>query len=550
MYTARSLGMKRGNETCELELIAEALQTISRERSYQGLAKALLEEAARCSGATRGAVLLNGQRELLDKADASFPRERASFFASFPVSAEFRLPAELAEQVLDRKEAVVRQVGAEDLALVDLNTPASRKISQLCLPLMHLERAIGVLYLEAEGDEQRFSPRSVSVISMLALQAAVSFESVRLFEALRETNMWMIKGQQIGGMGSYRWNTRTLLSRGSREVYRILDLDLDVIPVPFEMFKSRVHPEDYPGLEQALTEAISTKSSFAHEYRVVHRDGKTLHVEAVGQFDDGPSGDLELEGIITDITQRKAEEQALADARNELARASGLASLGELAGSIVHEIYQPLTGMIMSAEACLRWLARDPIEPIDARRSVTRIIEQARRAAEVATSVRSLVRGTQVQFSRFDINDAVGEVLLLSQREIERAGVTVRTDFDRSLSHIEADRVQIQQVALNLVRNAVDAMADVEGRNRILTVCSRAADDMISVAVADTGVGIHPANRERIFETLYTTKGAGLGLGLSICRKIVRLHGGRLWVEENEMHGTKFIFVLRRRQSP
>ncbi|MBR0858297.1 ATP-binding protein [Bradyrhizobium liaoningense] len=549
MYTVRNLGMKLGSEAHELELISEAFQAISRESSYQGVAKALLEGAVRYSGAARGAILLSGQRELLDKADASFPRERASFFASFPQIADFQLPAEMAEQVLARKEAVIRQAGEEGSTLVDAGAPAFRNISQLCLPLMHLERAIGVLYLEAEGEGQRFAPRNVWVISMLASQAAVSFESVRLFEALRETNMWMIKGQQIGGMGSYRWNTRTLLSRGSRECYRILDLDLDVSPVPFEMFKSRVHPEDYPSLEQALAEAISAKAPFAHEYRVVHRDGKTLHVVAVGQFDDGPSGDLELEGIITDITQRKAEEQALADARNELARASGLASLGELAGSIVHEIYQPLTGMIMSAEACLRWLARDPIEPTDARKSVTRIIEQARRAAEVVTSVRSLVQGTQVRFSKFDINEAVVEVLLLSQREIERAGVIVRTDFDRSLSHIEADRVQIQQVALNLVRNAIDAMAGVEGRNRILTVCSRATDDMISVAVADTGVGIHPANRERIFEPLYTTKGAGLGLGLSICRKIVRLHGGRLWVEESETYGTKFIFVLRRRQS-
>ncbi|MGY4421926.1 signal transduction histidine kinase [Bradyrhizobium sp. JR6.1] len=384
---------------------------------------------------------------------------------------------------------------------------------------------------------------------MLANQAAVLFESVRLFEALRETNMWMVRGQQIGGMGSYRWNTRTLLSRGSRECYRILDIDLDLNPVPFEVFRSRVHPEDYPALEQALTEAISAKSPFSHDYRVVHRNGKTLHVTAVGQFDDGPTGDLELEGIITDVTQRKAAEQALADARNELARATGLASLGELAGSIIHEIDQPLTGMIMSAEACLRWLSRDPVQAAAARRSAARIIRQARRAAEVVTGVRSLVRGTQVHFSEFDINEAVTEVLLLSKREIERAGIIVRTDFDRSSPHVEADRVQVQQVALNLVRNAIEAMAGVEEGNRILALSSRVADGMISVVIADTGVGISPADRERVFETLYTTKGAGLGLGLSICRKIVKLHGGQLWVEENGRRGARFTFVLPLRQA-
>ena len=198
-------------------------------------------------------------------------------------------------------------------------------------------------------------------MSMLASQAAVSFESAQGFSrrCVRPICGWS-GGKQIGRMGSYRWNTRTLLSRASRECYRIFDIDLGINPVPFEVFKSRVHPDDLPALELALTEAVSTKSPFSHEYRVVHRDGTTLHVIAVGQFDLGPSGDVELEGIITDITERKAAEQALTDARNELARAVRLASLGELAGSIVHEINQPLTGIIMSAEACLRWLARDP----------------------------------------------------------------------------------------------------------------------------------------------------------------------------------------------
>jgi signal transduction histidine kinase len=547
MVTTRHLGMRLDSETHELDLVAKAFQIISREISYQGLAKALLKEALSYSGASRGAILLSGQRELLAKADASFPRERANFLASFPPNAEFRLPSDLAEEVLNRKQTVVRQAGAESSALIDPANPPSGKIAQLCLPLIHQHWAIGVLYLE--GDADVFTPRCVWVTSMLANQAAVSFESVRLFEALRETNMWMVRGQQIGGMGSYRWNTRTLLSRGSRECYRILDIDLDVNPVPFEVFRSRVHPEDYAALEQALTEAISTKSPFTHEYRVVHRDGKTLHVAAVGQFDEGPTGDLELEGIITDVSQRKAAEQALADARNELARATGLTSLGELAGSIIHEIDQPLTSMIMSAEACLRWLTRDPVQAAEARKSVARIIKQARRAVEVVTGVRSLVRGTQVHFAEFDINEAVTEVLLLSKREIERAGVIVRTDFDRSSPRVEGDRVQVQQVALNLVRNAIEAMAGVEDGNRILALSSGVDDGMISVAIADTGAGISPADRERVFETLYTTKGAGLGLGLSICRKIVRLHGGQLWVEENARCGARFTFALPLRQA-
>jgi C4-dicarboxylate-specific signal transduction histidine kinase len=541
--------MRLENETLELGLIAKALQIISKEISYQGLAKALLREALSYCGAARGGVLLSEGGELLAKADASFPRERARFFTSYPPAREFRLPADLGDRVLNRQETVIRRATGEDSALVDPEQPPSRNIGQLCLPLIHQEWTIGVLYLESERDEEIFTPRCVWVVSMLASQAAVSFESVSLFEALRETNMWMVKGQEIGRMGSYRWNTRTLFSRASRECYRMFDIDLGINPVPFEVFRSRVHLDDLPALEQALAEAVSTKSPFSHEYRVVHRDGTTLYVAAVGQFDLGPSGDVELEGIITDVTEQKVAEQALTDARNELARALRLASLGELAGSIIHEINQPLTGIIMSAEACLRWLARDPVEPSEARESAVRVIEQARRASDVVTGLRSLVRNAQLNFTQIDINEAIEKVLLLSKRELERAGVTLRIEFDRTLPNIEADRVQLQQVVLNLVRNAIEAMSGVEGRSRILTVSSKVADEHVSVTVADTGVGIDPANRVRLFDALYTTKENGLGLGLSICRKIVTIHGGRLWVEENTTHGTMFAFVLPLRQS-
>jgi signal transduction histidine kinase len=542
--------MKLGNETSELKLIANAFQAISKEISYEGLAKAVLEAALGYSGAARGAVLLSEGGELLAKADASFPREKARFSASQPPASQFQLPADLSERVLTRQETVVRQDSRNGSALIGPTECASeRNIAQLCLPLIHRERTIGVLYLESVSEPDVFTPRCVSVMSMLASQAAVSFESAQLFEALRETNMWMVKGQEIGRMGSYRWNTRTLLSRGSREIYRIIGIDLDVNPVPFQAFRDRVHPDDLPALEQALAEALSTQSPFSQEYRVVHKDGTTLHVLAVGQFDVGPTGDLELEGIITDITERKAAEQALMDTRTELARAVRLASLGELAGSIIHEVNQPLTGIITSAEACVRWLERNPVEPTEARKSAMRVIEQGYRATKVVTGLRSLVRSAQLHFADVEINENVEEILLLSRRELERAGITPRTDFDKALPKVEADRVQLQQVVLNLVRNAIDAMAGINGRARVLTVSSKFSDVDVSVAISDTGVGIDPVNRERLFDALYTTKDNGLGLGLSICRKIISAHGGNLWVEENVPYGATFTFALPLRQS-
>ena len=159
------------------------------------------------------------------------------------------------------------------------------------------------------------------------------------------------------------------------------------------------------------------------------------------------------------------------------------------------------------------------------------------------------MRDAQLQFADVQINAAVDEVLLLSKRELERAGITLRTDFDTSMPKIQADRVQLQQVVLNLVRNAIDAMIAVDGRARVLTASSKMTDGHASVTIGDTGVGIDPASRERLFDALYTTKREGLGLGLSICRKIVSAHGGRLWVEKNTRHGATFAFTLPLRQS-
>jgi signal transduction histidine kinase len=537
------------NEMLELGQIAGAFQAISKETGYQGLANALLEAALGCSGAVRGAVLLGEGSELVAKADASFPREMVRIFVSHPPIDELRLPADLSERVLVRHETVVGDGSFESPALLAWKESSRcRDVSFLCLPLVYQSETIGVLYLESDREPDAFTPRCVSVMSMLASQTAVSFESAKLFEALRETNMWMVKGQQIGRMGSFRWNTRTLLSRASRECYRIFDIDQSINPVPFEVFRSRIHLDDLPALERALAGAISATSPFRHEYRVVHQNGTILHVVAVGQFDLGPTGDVELEGIISDVTERMATETALADARTELARATRLATLGELTGSIVHEVNQPLTGIIASAEASLQWLARDPPEPFEARKSAIRAIELSHRLGKVVGGLRSLVRNAQPQFADVSINDAVEEVLLLTKGEIERGGVTLRADFDTSMPKIQADRVQLQQVVLNLIRNAIEAMAAVSGRTRILSASSKMTGGRAILTIGDTGMGIDHVTRERLFDALYTTKPNGLGLGLSICRKIIAAHEGQLWLEKNSTEGAAFSFAIPFRQ--
>jgi signal transduction histidine kinase len=354
----------------------------------------------------------------------------------------------------------------------------------------------------------------------------------------------MVKGQKICRTGGYWWNTGSQLSRASPELYRMFDIDLHVDPVPFETFKSRVHYEDFASLDQAIREAVAARSPFSHEYRVVHPNGTTLQVAAMGRVGIGPTRDVELQGIISDVTEQKAAEQALADATAGLAQAARLASLGELAGSIVHEINQPLTGIMMSAETCLQYLKRNPADLSEARKYAKRVINEARRARDVVGGLRSLVRNAGLHFTDVKINEIIEEVLLLSKRELERAAVTLKLEFDSSIPRIKADPGQVQQVVLNLVRNAVDAMADVRGRPRVLTCSSKATEGCARVTIADTGVGINAATKEHLFQALYTTKSDGLGLGLSICRKIVRAHGGQLWLEESATDGATFTFTL------
>jgi GAF domain-containing protein len=371
------------NEAYELELIAKAFRAISGETSYEGAARALLREAINYCRATRGAVLLSEGEELLAKAGAIFPSGRTGHFISQPPLSEFRMPEELNVRVLTRREIVVRETAADNTALVEPIARAAKRITQLFLPLAHQGCTIGVLYLESDQNAQSFVDKRVSVLSMLASHATVLFEFARLFEAFRETNLWAIKGQEIGRMGSYRWNTRTRVFRTSRECRRIFDLDLDANSVPYDTFRSRIHSNDLLDLERALTDAVSTRSPFDYEYRVVHRDGVTLNVHAVGQCDYGPDGDVELEGIITDVSDRMASERALVEARNELVKASRLPAVGELAGSIAHEISQPLTIIVMCAEVCLRSLVYRPAKLDDVRKYAALVIEQAYRVSNV-----------------------------------------------------------------------------------------------------------------------------------------------------------------------
>jgi PAS domain S-box-containing protein len=306
-----------------------------------------------------------------------------------------------------------------------------------------------------------------------------------------------------------------------------------------------VHSEDRPAVEQALAQASGEKSVFSYENRITLPDGSIRHVQSTGHPTVDESGELDFVGTVMDITERRLAEEALRRTQVELARAARLATIGELAGSIIHEINQPLAAIVGNAEVCLRWLNRDQPDLTEARDAAARLAREGRRAAEVIKGLRTLARKSGLERTHVDINDAIREVLVLLRSELERGAVVRHINLFPMDRPVLGDRVQLQQVLLNLIRNGIEAMSTVTDRPRILRISSQPADaGEVMVTVEDAGTGLDPAITDRIFDPLFTTKPNGMGMGLAICRSIVEAHHGRLWVLPNLPHGTIFRFTV------
>jgi C4-dicarboxylate-specific signal transduction histidine kinase len=274
-------------------------------------------------------------------------------------------------------------------------------------------------------------------------------------------------------------------------------------------------------------------------------DGTTRHVHAVAHGVRGRDGRLEIVGALQDVTQQRRSEEALGALRAELARVSRVASIGELTASIAHEVNQPLSGIVTNASTCLRMLEGEQPDLEGARRTARRAIRDAHRAAEVISRVRALLSRKPPVMEPVDLNDATREVLALSRGELQRGGAATRLEPAPDLPLVVGDRIQLQQVVINLVRNACEAMSGVEDRPReILIRTARGDDGQVWLTVRDSGVGFAPDEAGRLFDAFYTTKTEGMGIGLSVSRSIIESLRGRLWAVANDGPGATFAFAV------
>lgn len=362
-------------------------------------------------------------------------------------------------------------------------------------------------------------------------------------EELRETLAAMIQHQQVGKCGNFRYNTTTGAIRGTEEVFKIFRFPAGRRGCTVEEWLAKIHPDDRDRIAQRFFEAISKGEDLRFEYRIVFPDGDMKYIRCDGEPDLEHAGEVTYFGVLTDITERRQVAEAQRAMEAELAISLRLASLGELAGSIIHEVNQPLAAISASAEASRRWIKLGADPNGRALASIDRIGEECRRAAAIVNGLKSLIQSNSIEPVAFDFSRAIREVSSLLMGELTREDVLLVVDMAPDLPPALGNRVQIQQIVMNLAHNAVEAMRSVEHR-RMLTISTRMHDDMLSLRVADTGPGFDPADLERLFSPLFTTKAGGMGLGLPISRKIAIAHGGSLTAEAGITGGAVFHLLL------
>jgi PAS domain S-box-containing protein len=375
--------------------------------------------------------------------------------------------------------------------------------------------------------------------------AGIAIERAKAEAELRRAYAHLTEAQRLSKTGSFTWDVEADEHQWSDEERRIWEFGPDVT-LTMPMILSAIHPDDLPAAQAVISAATKGGAEFDLGFRIITRTGALKHLHVVGRRVEQIADRPVYLGAIQDVTESKEAEQALSRARAELNRVARIAALSALTASIAHEINQPLAGIITNASTCLRMLALDPPNVEGARATAQRTIRDGNRASEVIQRLRAMFTRKEPRIEAVDLSDAAREVLALSAAELQRRRIVVRSDFAEDLPGVDGDRVQLQQVILNLVLNAAEAMSAVEGRPRDLIVAT-ARDEQggrVRLSVTDSGAGFDPQDAGRLFEAFYSTKAEGMGIGLSISRSIVETHEGRLTAAANEGPGATFSFSI------
>ena len=385
-------------------------------------------------------------------------------------------------------------------------------------------------------------PEGGRPIAVLETNNDVS-ERHRAENALRRSEAHLAEAQRLSRTGSFGWNPTTGNIDWSDETYRIFELDPAVKPTA-ELILARSHPDDRAAVGYLLRHAGEDGANWQMEHRLLMADGTTKHVNVKAHADQDASGGIEFVGAVMDVTATRRAEAELQQAQTNLAHVNRVSTLGEMTASIAHEVSQPIAAILANAGAGVRWLAAG--NQAEANGALSRIVKDGHRASDVIFRIRTLSRKMPPRKQRLNINEAILEVVSLARAQAERSRTSVLTELGSDLPIVSGDRVQLQQVVLNLIANAIEAMnVNDDGPRELVITSGRDGADWVLVGVRDTGPGLTPEQLSQVFDAFYTTKDNGLGMGLAICRSIIDAHDGKLWATHNEPRGAVMQFSLR-----
>lgn len=422
-----------------------------------------------------------------------------------------------------------------------LGLSITRSITQPLGQLMEASKALG------RGEfHYRVSVRGRDELAHLARTFNETAGTLRnLYETLHRREADLAEAQRLSHTGSFGWNLATSELAWSDETFRIFEYSQTVQPT-IEMVFQRTHPEDVRLLQQVLDSASRSGTDWDLEHRLLMPDSSIKYVRVAAHAVKDSWGQLGFVGAVVDLTPRKRTEEALRQTQATLAHVTRVTTLGELTASIAHEVNQPLAAAITNSGTCLRWLSRNPPNLEEAREAALRCSKDATRAADIIKRIRILFKKGAPHREPVDANEVIREMIVLLRNEADSYSVGIRSDLAADLPLVEADRVQLQQVLMNLMMNGIEACKVMKVAGELIVRSQQADGGHLLISVSDTGVGLTPEHADQIFDAFFTTKPGGTGMGLSISRSIIESHGGRLWAAANSGRGTTFCFTLPR----
>jgi signal transduction histidine kinase len=448
--------------------------------------------------------------------------------------------------------------GGFDLILADYTLPSFDGISALKIAVEKrpevpfifvsgtLDEEVAIEALKIGASDYVFKTRLSRIIP--ALQRAMRdgqdrAERNRTQEALRRSEAYLAEAQRISHTGSFGWSVSTGKLFWSEETFRIFQYDPMTAPTA-ELVLQRTHPDDAAFVSRTIEHASQDLKDFDIDHRLLMPDGSVKHIHVVAHAIRDASGNIEFVGTVMDVTERKRAEDSLRRAHTELAHANRVTTMGELAASVAHEVNQPIAAAVTNANTCLRWLTRDHPNVEEARAAAMRIVKDATRAGEIINRIRLFFTKDTQQWESIDVEEVIRGMIVLLRDEAIQHKISFRAELAADIPQIKGDRVQLQQVMLNLITNSIEAMKDVDGKRELVIKARRTENDQLLLSFSDTGVGLPEQQADEIFNAFFTTKRQGIGMGLSISRSIIESHGGRLWAAANSPRGATFHLTL------